>query len=584
MMNRIIGIWISTLMSFTITIAQPLTLTVDAPWNEGTEFVNTHEVIITGEARSTIPEDSLLNVWYRPVGAVRWEKGAWGKREKASGSFSITLQNLNEGIHEYEISVNSRKHSQVDSVFQKVSFVVDVTPPVLVKPVQMVLQVDNEINPYWELRLSFSEVLAQWNRQKLIFKVGDSEIDGGKLTDWQPVSSVTWKARIPEKILNSWMEYLTQGQSISVLAEPEALQDLAGNVNGEPQKLTLHLQSTQVFDSLKLITRGISPNGDAHRDTLRASVEVNQLSTVFLVITSVSEMNVVYKNALTVHPGDGHRTATSDSSLREVDDGRCLIQWHPSMAHTNVPDGIYLLTLYAQLPNAPGYVDFQSVAFFVDRTPPVISKLLPATGNPSHFLNPQPQFALWPDNDTSQAPTKWCRAQFTGVVDALNNELDSLTVDFHWDTLNQNFIFDFKENGYQLAPGSHTVIFELTDIAGNTGVYLHNFEVVADTASNEVIDVYNYPNPFNPFRGQMTQISFFTYLTGLIKLQIFDFTGRLVYQNTESSAAVFGQGRQIIRWDGRDLQGKIVPAGVYWGRVTVGDQNSPLFRIAVRNQ
>ncbi|HPF69343.1 MAG TPA: MBL fold metallo-hydrolase [Candidatus Krumholzibacteria bacterium] len=71
----------------------------------------------------------------------------------------------------------------------------------------------------------------------------------------------------------------------------------------------------------------------------------------------------------------------------------------------------------------------------------------------------------------------------------------------------------------------------------------------------------NHPNPFNP----STEIRFESARTGAGSLRIVDVAGRLVH---DEPLAVL-TGINAVRWDGRDAQGRSVPAGVYLYQVTV---------------
>jgi len=66
----------------------------------------------------------------------------------------------------------------------------------------------------------------------------------------------------------------------------------------------------------------------------------------------------------------------------------------------------------------------------------------------------------------------------------------------------------------------------------------------------------NYPNPFN----SLTNIPFYTQITGEYILNIFDIQGRLVYSDR---IAVQKPGGNIFYWQGLDCCGKLVPSGTY---------------------
>lgn len=72
----------------------------------------------------------------------------------------------------------------------------------------------------------------------------------------------------------------------------------------------------------------------------------------------------------------------------------------------------------------------------------------------------------------------------------------------------------------------------------------------------EYILSQNYPNPFNP----STTISFSVPVEGNVVLNIYDITGRLV---TTLVDANMNSGYHSVNWDGIDLNGSFVSAGLY---------------------
>lgn len=79
----------------------------------------------------------------------------------------------------------------------------------------------------------------------------------------------------------------------------------------------------------------------------------------------------------------------------------------------------------------------------------------------------------------------------------------------------------------------------------------------------------NYPNPFNP----VTRIQYHIPEQSLVKLQVYDVTGRLVkvLQNKEQDA-----GTHILSWNGVDESGKNVASGVYFVRIQAGTFNEAI--------
>jgi len=76
-----------------------------------------------------------------------------------------------------------------------------------------------------------------------------------------------------------------------------------------------------------------------------------------------------------------------------------------------------------------------------------------------------------------------------------------------------------------------------------------------------------HPNPFNPG----TSLSFDLPRAQTVNLQIHGLDGRLVDVLVDGPVEA---GRHSVRWDGRDLQGRSLPSGVYLGRLTTGATSS----------
>ncbi|MEN8005740.1 MAG: T9SS type A sorting domain-containing protein [Candidatus Krumholzibacteriota bacterium] len=73
------------------------------------------------------------------------------------------------------------------------------------------------------------------------------------------------------------------------------------------------------------------------------------------------------------------------------------------------------------------------------------------------------------------------------------------------------------------------------------------------------------PNPFNP----QTTIAFSLPKEQKVSLRVFDVAGRLVNVLMNDEIAV--RGRNEVDWRGRDMNGQIVPAGVYFYHLEAGD-------------
>ncbi|MCB2206020.1 putative Ig domain-containing protein [bacterium] len=87
---------------------------------------------------------------------------------------------------------------------------------------------------------------------------------------------------------------------------------------------------------------------------------------------------------------------------------------------------------------------------------------------------------------------------------------------------------------------------------------------VEDLSSSLPADVELHQNFPNPFRSK-TQINFSLQHSAVARLEVFDLSGRRLATLTHAS---FMQGAHRVEWDGRDDQGKAVPAGTYLAVLT----------------
>ena len=79
-------------------------------------------------------------------------------------------------------------------------------------------------------------------------------------------------------------------------------------------------------------------------------------------------------------------------------------------------------------------------------------------------------------------------------------------------------------------------------------------------ASSYVLQLRNYPNPFNP----MTKIEFTLEQAGPVRVSVFDVQGRFIRRLVERSLPA---GTHDVVWDGMDQGGRKVSSGVYFARL-----------------
>jgi hypothetical protein len=75
------------------------------------------------------------------------------------------------------------------------------------------------------------------------------------------------------------------------------------------------------------------------------------------------------------------------------------------------------------------------------------------------------------------------------------------------------------------------------------------------------LQLQNHPNPFNP----ATDITFWVPKGGTVNLAIYDSQGR--HMRTLLQESLTG-GQHRVRWDGSDANGRLMPSGIYFARLT----------------
>jgi hypothetical protein len=114
----------------------------------------------------------------------------------------------------------------------------------------------------------------------------------------------------------------------------------------------------------------------------------------------------------------------------------------------------------------------------------------------------------------------------------------------------------------------------VTDVNGNTSEFSLNHPVTyhtggVDESNTTRADVTfhltkNYPNPFKYY----TTIEFTVQANEHVNLNVYDITGSLVKTLVDEACT---SSQQIRVWDGLDYNGKCVPSGVYFYRLTTND-------------
>ncbi len=85
----------------------------------------------------------------------------------------------------------------------------------------------------------------------------------------------------------------------------------------------------------------------------------------------------------------------------------------------------------------------------------------------------------------------------------------------------------------------------------------------------------NYPNPFNP----STRIVFELPQDTEVSLAIFDVQGQMVYEIVDGSMKA---GKHVAIWNGRSSQGKVLPSGVYFARMSAAGVDQMIKMLLVK--
>ena len=165
-------------------------------------------------------------------------------------------------------------------------------------------------------------------------------------------------------------------------------------------------------------------------------------------------------------------------------------------------------------------------------------------------------------------------SNFLGIVVCSGSAFDSITLTFDD---NASGFQQFDEVIYSLAPMSdcnENGILDEDEIAGRPSLDWNNDGIIdncqqgeglADVPSGgaDLFALHNaHPNPFNP----QTTITFDLPREQAVSLRIYDIAGRLIDALLDEEVAA--QGRNEVVWRGRDAVGRVVPAGIYFYRLS----------------
>jgi lysophospholipase L1-like esterase len=148
-----------------------------------------------------------------------------------------------------------------------------------------------------------------------------------------------------------------------------------------------------------------------------------------------------------------------------------------------------------------------------------------------------------------------------------------------WDPATEVMLYQVKN---ELTSGTHSFSIEAEDYNGNImPVYTIENLQVYQGAALILGNVLNYPNPFNP-QKETTKIAYTLSNKATLRLFIFDYGLHPVYYQDFSEGDSGGRvGYNEVIWNGRDLSGQLVPAGLYFGRLVASGRVLGKVKIAV---
>ena len=88
---------------------------------------------------------------------------------------------------------------------------------------------------------------------------------------------------------------------------------------------------------------------------------------------------------------------------------------------------------------------------------------------------------------------------------------------------------------------------------------------IPDVSSDFKAKIQSFPNPFNP----QTTVVYTVPHQGLVTISIYDAQGKHVRNLVAKDTT---PGEHVTTWNGRNHKGAQVTSGVYFVRMTVGDQ------------
>jgi len=322
---------------------------------------------------------------------------------------------------------------------------------------------------------------------------------------------------------------------------PGSVQDRAGNPNPQTkiEKYELDLVNPIALSKVELFTSFISPNGNGVNDTLDFSYILAESGDVVLRVLN-EKGETVFETKFT--------TRLAGVKYEE--------KWDAKVDGAPLADGKYSLNLFLIKGEGEVKLNPEPLKFIVDTIPPRVTSVQPISG--------------------SRIPGSISLS--AGCED--ENGISKVYLLIDSDPESRVDLRQSEEGRYitpsplTLSPGHRSIQIHVLDKAGNESVKTVSYTVTASV--RPILSFFNYPNPFSA--GSTTRI---VLILGApveeAELMIYDPAGKLVFRRKMSGE----EGEHLVEWDGRDLQGDLLPRGIYFCRVVVGKEEGT-FKIGIK--
>ncbi|RMD90131.1 MAG: T9SS C-terminal target domain-containing protein, partial [Calditrichaeota bacterium] len=441
------------------------------------------------------------------------------------------------------------------------------------------------LNPYYELTIKFDKIVIIDDLS--LFTLIDSTVNemvdlskyGANITNQGAIQRIRVDQDSDISRLSQWLSSFTD--HIFLQIEPGGVRDVFGNFNTETLSTQVFYQFESFINTLSPKVQFLNPDIPTGEEqffsvdiTLNPKWFTPQFSQTKVIFTAEVVNSAGEKVCEFLKPfklADGFQ----DSVNFNIGEGKVVKASNDSIIHwmwnpITQPEGKYLSSFAIQPFNGGSANTSHDVELFLDKSPPRIRSFSPLTGEEVHMIDQTNPFYIEFEVEPEGSPIGGVELKIPDTTLSLPRLSDSTLV--------------YGVDEITLPQGKQTVSFHFWDLAGNIDSLNLTYKVTVGHVS-KIIDLYNFPNPFNPQRGEITHISFAYSGESDVLIYIYDISGRIIHHAKLQPEFVGGSGfRRHYNWDGRDLQNNIVANGTYFCRIKAGNQISQILKIAVLNR